>query len=419
MAETGKLLIGSEVPDAHATSQSRVHDRQESRREFRAFALRAAIFVAPIFLLTAGVEAVLWHAGETWPIPRVIDFQEKNRRGYFGRLEIGESTDRYKFLETLRQRPQILVLGSSRTRQFRADEFGRQAASFYNGGGMIHCLEDLRDFLQRLPRDATPKTVILGLDFWWLNADEKKMLGASEKFNVGVEKDVALKWQAHAHAVADYLRRPGSFVKTVRSTFGSNRDPDAIGLQAVMFGEGFRFDGSKRIEVKVPATAEEWKRRFPPDEYFYGEVIHGHRPLAHTSAVSPQRLQFLRETLLEFRQRGIFVIGYNPPVISVVARAMAETLGQQDFWRDYHHQIPELFRSLDFPFFDVATPQEIGLDDRYMRDWCHTHDTIDLYLLRHFCDDPKIRALFPDVPGIADKALSSPRTNPLFLDLTP
>jgi hypothetical protein len=234
-----------------------------------------------------------------------------------------------------------------------------------------------------------------------------------------VEKDVAIKWQAHVHAIAGYLRRPDSLAKTVRWTFGSRRNPDAIGLQAVMLGDGFRVDGSKRINVKVPTTPEEWKRRFPSDESFYNEVALGHRPLAYTERVSPQRLQFLLEALLEMRERGILVIGYNPPVISAVARAMQDTSGQKDFWRDYHQRVPELFRSLDFPFFDFATPQDLGLDDRYMRDWCHTHDTIDLDVLRHFCDDPKIRTLFPDIPGIAQKALGSPRTNPLFLDLTP
>jgi hypothetical protein len=418
MPKSGKLLIGVEVPDAQATSQSRVQDRQESRREFQAFALRALTFVAPIWLIILVIEAELWHAGETWPITRVISFQEKHPRSFFARLLIGENIDHYKFLQVLRKRPQILVLGSSRMRQFRSEEFGRQAAGFYNGGGMIHCLEDLRDFVQRLPPDATPKTVILGIDFWWLNANEKQMLGASEKFRVGVEKDVAMKWQAHVHAVAGYLRRPDSFVKAVRATFGSRRNPAAVGLQAVMLGEGFRVDGSKLIDVKVPTTLEEWRRRFPPDEFFYNEVIHAHRPFAYTSGVSPQRLQSLRETLLEMQQRGIFVIGYNPPVISAVARAMQDTLNQKDFWRDYHQQVRELFSSLDLPFFDVATPQELGLDDRYMRDWCHTHDTIDLKVLRHFCDNPKIRALFPEVPAIAQRALNSPRTNPLFLDLT-
>jgi hypothetical protein len=418
MPESGKLLIGAEVPDARATNQSRVHDRQESRREFQAFAWRSLIFVAPILLVTLVIEAELWHSGETWPIPRVIAFQEKHPRSFFGRLVIGESIDRYKFLQVLQKRPQILVLGSSRMRQFRSEAFGRQAAAFYNGGGMVHCLEDLRDFVERLPPDATPKIVILGIDFWWLNANETKMFGARERFRVGVEEDVAMKWQAHVHAIAGYLRRPDLFVKAVRATFGSRRNSNAIGLQAVTLGEGFRVDGSKLIDVTVPTTAEEWRRRFPPDEFFYNEVNHSHRPFAYTACVSPQRLQFLRQTLLEMQQRGIFVIGYNPPVISAVARAMQDTPGQKDFWRDYHQQVPELFRSLDLPFFDFATPQEVGLDDRYMRDWCHTHDTIDLKVLRHFCDNPKIRALFPEVPVIAQRALNSPRTNPLFLDLT-
>src|SRR5712691_7193928 len=256
MRRPNELIIGAEVPDAHATSQSRVQDRQESRRGFRTFAARSAIFFAPLVLGVAVIEALLWQARETWPFFRVIRFQETHPQSFFGRLVIDEGTQRYKYLQVLRRRPQILVLGSSRMRQFRSEMFGRQASVVYNGGGMIHSLEDLGDFFDRLPPEATPRIVILGLDFWWFNANEEKLIGASDVFRVTVETDGALQWQGHTNAIAGYLRQPASLVQVIRSTLGARSDPNAIGLHARLQHQGFRPDGSKRFDLKMPSIPD-------------------------------------------------------------------------------------------------------------------------------------------------------------------
>jgi hypothetical protein len=52
-----------------------------------------------------------------------------------------------------------------------------------------------------------------------------------------------------------------------------------------------------------------------------------------------------------------------------------------------------------------------------MRDPYHAHETFDVRLMEKFCEDPRVRALFPDSMGIAQQALRSPKTNPLYPDL--
>ena len=110
-------------------------------------------------LLALGIELLLWRTGETWSLERVITAQERNPHAFFSRDVIDHGTFRYKYLQVLRRHPQILVLGSSRVMQFRAEMFGAQAGDFYNAGGMIHSIEDLNNFLDRLPPDATPSPV--------------------------------------------------------------------------------------------------------------------------------------------------------------------------------------------------------------------------------------------------------------------
>lgn len=167
-----ELFIGAEVPSpdqGHAPSGTPC----DERRAIRHFTLRMLAFWAPWLLLFLGLEALLWRVGETWPLERVIHAQELNPHAFFCREAIDQGTFRYKYLQILRRRPEIIALGSSRVMQFRSEMFGRQGPSFYNAGGVIHSIQDLNDLIDRLPRDATPKIAILGIDFWWLNPNVK------------------------------------------------------------------------------------------------------------------------------------------------------------------------------------------------------------------------------------------------------
>jgi hypothetical protein len=413
--DTKELFIGAVVPDAGEERAPTPKTLRDERRGFFSFAIRLIIFCVPLVLLVGGIELLLWRVGENWPLDRVIRFQQTNPHSFFARGTLDQGTFRYKYLQILRRHPDVLVLGSSRIMQFRAEMFGRQAPTFYNAGGIIHSIEDLHAFLERLPATATPKIVILGVDFWWLNPNEKKE--SIDSFSVGVETEGTYSWQGHANALAGYVRHPDSLRELFAYSFGKKFDRNAIGLQAVLHRQGFRPDGSRRFEIKLPATPEEWRRRLPGKKTVNKDILGENFPFAFTNGASPALLEQLRSALLKFKARGVFIIGYNPPVASEWAEVVSTSPRHKEFWKQYHEKVPELFHSLQFPFVDVIKPQQFGLDDRYMRNWYHAHDTFDMNLLRRLCEDPQIRALFPDVSAVAQKALSSPRTNPLYLDL--
>jgi hypothetical protein len=410
-----ELFIGVEVPKAPETAAATKKALRAEHTAIRQFAIRVVAFLAPLVLIVSGIELLLWRTGETWPLERVIAAQEKNLRTFFSRDVFDHGTFRYKYLQVLRRHPQILVLGSSRVMQIRAEMFGAQGGAFYNAGGMIHSIQDLNHFLERLPPDATPKIVILGIDFWWLNANTKRV--ANDAFAVGVEQDGAYAWQGHGYALSGYVRRPNSLGRLVSYSVGKKHDPNAIGLEALFRRMGFRLDGSKRFDLKIPNTAEGWERRLPSPKRINTMFRNGDFPFAFTKGVSRPLLDQLGIAISKLKARHVFVIAYSPPVISGWDRAASTAPGQEDFWKECHQILPEYCRSLDIPFFDVITPQQFGLDDRYMRDRYHAHETFSLYMLRRFCDDPRIRSALPDVPAIAEKALASPKTNPLVPDL--
>jgi hypothetical protein len=411
--ESNEFYIGAAVHDASQEAAAPHASAREQRRALRQFVIRVLIFSAPVFLFAAVIEALLWRAGETWPLERVIRYQETHPRSFFARLMIDQGTFRYKYLQVLRQRPKILVLGSSRMMQFRAEMFGQQASHFYNGAGLVHSVEDLEVLFDRLPTEATPKILILGIDFWWLNPNEKRE--ANDAFVRGADEDGTFRWQGHANALSQFLCHLDSLVELVRTA--KRRDPDAIGLQAIFHRQGFRRDGSKRFHFKVPTTPEEWSRRFPSKEFAERDILGGGPHFAFADGISAQLLGQLRLTLEKIKTRGVLVIGYSPPLLAEWAHLVLEAPRQKEYWRDFHENVPKMFRELGIPLFDVKTPADLGLDDRYMRDGYHAHDTFNLHVLRHFCEDPQVAAVMPDVPGVAAIALSSPQTNPLYLDL--
>ena len=128
-------------------------------------------------------------------------------------------------------------------------------------------------------------------------------------------------------------------------------------------------------------------------------------------------MEQLRTVLSTLKARGVFIIAYSPPLLTDWARIISTTPKEKEFWREYHEQLPELFRSLDIPFWDIVTPETIGLSDRFMRDPYHAHETFDVHLLQLFCQDERVRQLFPETPKITQEALASPRTNSLYPDL--
>jgi hypothetical protein len=407
-----ELLMGAAVPEAH---QKLKRTKSQDLAAVSAFARRVVLWLLPIVVFVLLIEGLFWRIGESWPLNKVIRYQEQHPHAIYSRGLLDQGTFRYKYVQLLRRRPAIIALGSSRVMQFRSEMFGEQGHSFYNTGGLIHSIDDLQNFFDRLPAEAMPKVVILGVDFWWVNANQRREV--FDAFDVGVDEDGTYRWEGHATAVGEFIRHPLSIRDLVTHSFGRLHKADAIGYRAQLHHLGFRLDGSKRFEIRVPKTDAEWAARMARLTKGVDEVPKGEFPFAHTDGVSQPLLERLKENVLRLKSNGVSVIAYSPPVVTAWARAAAVAPQQREFWSQYHKMLPDLFRTLDIPFWDVETPADVGADDRAMRDPYHAHETFDVRLLAKFCQDPRVRALFPESAGIAQETLQSPKTNPLYPDL--
>jgi len=300
----------------------------------RSFLLRLLAFsIVPAFVLALG-ETVILGSGEAWSIERVLARQQA-RPGSLYLRGIDQSFYAYKFRGVLERRPQVLVAGSSRTMKFRSEMFGNRASAFYNAGGMVTSLRDLRDSFERLPSARTPDVLLLGVDLWWLN----DQVPPNFSFDAEIGKDAAWNFDQHIVGLRWLLKRPGTFANEASGLIRGAGD-DAIGIGAREQGGGFRADGSFKSPLQVPRPGEAWlfvDREVPP---IIERVRSASANFPPASQVSPERLDLLDLVLTRYEKAHVLVMGYLPPFSSEVVASLRSDERHAPFWSDFRRRVP-------------------------------------------------------------------------------
>jgi hypothetical protein len=287
--------------------------------------------------------------------------------------------------------------------KFRAEMFGDASAGFYNAGGLVTSVEDLQEFVERLPPDRTPGLVFLGIDSWWLKP------GRSSEEPFRVSHDGALSWQEHLLAFRT-LVMDRRMARATLEALRSGPETARIGIHAQARGQGFRFDGS--MDSGPPSGRARRRGFVDPDRPTTVKRIRtGAGFFKPAPAVSGPRLQALRDTLLRLRERGTLVVGFAPPICSEGVRLLESDPRHRRFWLQYRERLEGVFEELGLPYVDASSPARIGLDDRYMIDGIHGGETLHVHVLRRMLDHPRVAEALPEAASILDAALGSSRTN--------
>jgi hypothetical protein len=371
----------------------------------RRFLRHLAFFVAPLGLILLLAEGVLLGSGELWPMDRVIAYQSAHAASRFLR-GIDQAFYAYKRRGILLKRPAILAAGSSRTMKFRAPMFGDLADSFFNAGGMVNSIRDLQDFLDTLPDADLPKTMVLGIDLWWLNRNVPVTLD----FRTEMSKGSGWNFDEHVLGIRWLLRRPATFISEAAGIARGTKS-DAIGLGARERGGGFRADGSMESAVAAQAAATGWRfvdRETPP---IIERVETGTENFAPADGLDEERVAALDRALSMLEGSGVFVIGYLPPFSSAVLAVLQTDPRHSRLFADFRRRVPTLFERHGFPVLDASDPLSLGQDDRAMSDGEHAEETFHLHVVKALLREPRIRARLPGAEAAIDRALSSARTN--------
>ncbi len=362
--------------------------------------VRAFKVMAPVWVFLVLGELFLWLAGETTPIDKVISRHKglEAPAAYLPGL-IGQQFGRFHRARIEQRRPDVLVVGSSRVMRVREEMFLPQT-SFYNSGRLVSSVEHLERLIAFLPADYTPKTVLIGVDSWWLAFDPPTNAAPV----LQPKRDDVTLVGAHIHALRRLVQSIGQGKINLqligRMLRGEDDGIKRYGILAWTSG-GFHNDGSYRDLTSRPSgrrSEGEPPTRLPKKIF------------ADRTTVNPELFRRLMEALSCLEERGTCIVGFAPPYSKATRDLFALDPVQISYFLDFRSRIAEAFDARSWPYFDGSDPCDLELDDRCMEDSHHPMETYMVAVLLKLSEDPGVcRALCVN-PNYLQSLLDHPAT---------
>lgn len=331
----------------------------------RQFLLKLILFCLPAGLVSSLPFAVAYYSGEAMSPAEVVTMQMGAHPVIYGTGN-DDLVFNYKLAGLRQRQPDLVVIGSSRVVQFRAELATLAADEFYNAGVAGGRFDVLSPMIEQM--QPAPTVMLVGLDQVWFNEDETDWNAADWNFRdydltaFGARSlDV---WQAVIRgrlSLDDLLCR--------RAPIGGGV---ALGLDAIMNANGYRSDGSwqsgssRRDAERAAESREGAIRRIGSGGYFYWA----------NGSVSEDRLGDLAEMLALARSREIEVIGFFSPYMPTIYEAISAD-GDGFLYRVVA-EVEAVFAEYDYPFFDFTDASDIGAEDAAFRDSWHPSEWLSL-----------------------------------------
>lgn len=348
-------------------------------RDIRRFIGRLLIFLLPIFILAGFFMFAMYRSGEAYSYAKKLRLQEEKPNAVVSRIYYSQQFNVYKSEALLMKKPRIITLGSSRVMQFRDFMFAPIERDFYNAGGMLQNLEDLKAYVDRVRENDLPKpdVAIIGIEPWWFE-------GSGTSGNTWLSENRYLRDEvydaaSHINAVRGLLKQ-GHFPWQVLYKFGGFVTPyygyPAYGAQSITRGQGFRPDGSR--------LHEHWIADFIRDPIYKDrntvplmDKIKNQWP----RSADPEQMAEAVEAVLALQKLGVEVQVFLPPFTTEAKELFEDNPEHYTWWKPYSVDLPESFRKAGIPCIGPAVPEDYGLDPRYMHDPVHPGEVFVSYIL--------------------------------------
>lgn len=197
------------------------------------FLVVVALFLAPVLLVCGVFGLAVYRSGEWRSEEEVAQRVLAGEPAFLG-LAYRDNTRYYKHLVASAKGAELLVLGTSRCMQFHSEFF--TTSSFYNAGGGAGYINEFQFFLESLPEESLPKTLIMVMDQYHFNGHWVGTGGMPAYFDYGHYEFSAT--DALFGAMRDWAQ--GKY--SLRDVFASH--PNVYGMAAVGRGSGYNADGS-------------------------------------------------------------------------------------------------------------------------------------------------------------------------------
>ncbi|MEG1074180.1 MAG: hypothetical protein RSF84_03490 [Ruthenibacterium sp.] len=346
-----------------------------------------AIFMAPIFLLCGVFFTGLLRSGELADSAALADATVKGDVALYG-LAYRDDTRAYKQRVTAQKSAELLVLGTSRSMQFRGDFF--KTDSFYNAGGAAAYLPQMLFFLQSLPKESLPKHLLLVLDQYfynetWGNVDNERDTAPF----VFQKPDIGYSFR---RMLSGYLDSKYSLLRVLQTPQG------VYGMSAAGKNAGFYADGSYTYGTALLHPEQSLDYGF---KNTLSRIDRGIDRFEYGAVCSRENIAATEKLLAFCKENAIAVTAVLPPYAPAVWQAM-QTSGQYGYLAEIMPALAPLFAAYDAEILDYSYLPETN-DAQYV-DGFHGSDRVyaavclrlaqDSVFLRDFLDADALQTLF-------------------------
>ena len=349
-----------------------------------------ALFLLPVVFVCAVFFAALLRSGE------LIDARQAAAQDVtlFG-LAYRDDTRSYKQAVAARKGADLLVLGTSRSMQFRGEFFDTD--SFYNAGGGIAFMPQAPFFMQSLPKNKLPKHLLLVLDQYFFNEDWASidLERDSETFTF---RPVDF-WYSYKRIFTDYADGKYRLLDVLQNPQG------VYGVAAAGKGAGFYHDGSYSYGNAVLHPEKSNDANFVDT---YERIRTASRRFEYGDNVSEPNTEALAQLLAFCAENDIMVTAIIPPYAPSVWKKMQES-GNYTYMEKISPTLAPLFARYDFELFDYSYLPETN-DAQYI-DGFHGSDRVYAALCARLAQDSP--SLAPLLDKDALTALFTADGNPL------
>lgn len=361
-------------------------------RRFVKFAAVPLIFLLiPLYIILA--------SKETLSLDEVIREQEQDSS-----VLVGCSLtyiDPYLKAEKSRMlQPDILVLGTSRTMQFRRSFFN-PAFSFYNAGGGVAHIHEFLPFLKYTK--VKPEVLIIALDQYFFNPHWETLAIPP------------CSYEYHNSATTMLLQNLFQLYRKVgtgRIDWSRLHDSRNIGLLAKMEGDGFRDDGSYFYNLisRYPSESKDYSFKDT-----YHRIQTGSSRFEYSEIVDSESIRILDELLAYCQRNSIQVVAYLPPYAPAVWKYMTQSEEYKEKYR-YLNQIYDslypLFEKYHYVLFDFSDGGVVGSRDAEFIDGFHGSDKTYLRMMVEMIRKNQLMvAFFRDTTELKQWILKYPDIN--------
>ncbi len=276
----------------------------------KSFLIKVIIYSLPIFLVYVFPFAIYSLSKEYISVKDVIDLQYKNPETLYGFSYYGEPHVPYKMLLLKNAKPDVFVLGTSRSFQIRK-EFFVQPDHYLNAAvpRPFSDLSDMNIFINTLPNDGKNRVLFLLLDKRYFTEEYKGKFSTEEDSFVKQFKKLAGKPLRLVYL--DYFSHKYTLNDLVTTSLHTD---NRIGLWALIADTGYRLDGTHKEGFFI---LKKQNRKNILDNDIEARVSqiknYDLNLLYNEEIIIPKSIESLSNVLHLCKERNITVVGFIPP----------------------------------------------------------------------------------------------------------